>query len=59
MRAWQIGLATATGALILANPVKAANGPALVPYYSQGGWVLLILGVAAGAVMTRRRRAAK
>ena len=59
MRAWQIGLATATGALILANPVKAANGPSLAPYYSHGGWVLLILGVAAGAVMTRRRRTAK
>ena len=56
MRAWQIGLATGMGALMLANPVKAANAPTLPPHATPAGWALLILGLAATAAISRRRK---
>ncbi len=56
---WQIGLGTAVGALVLANPVNAATSATAMPQTSGNGWVLLVAGLVVAVALSRRPREAR
>ena len=60
MGTWQMGLATAAGAMMLANPVHAANAMGSAPASEGSAMVaLLVVGFFAISAVARRRREAR
>ena len=55
---WQIGMGTAAGAMMLANPVKAANAAGAAPYTGVVTPVLLIAAFCLAFAVSQRRRKA-
>ena len=55
---WQIGMGTAAGAMMLANPVHAANAAGVAPYSGDATPVLLIAAFSLAVAIVRRRRKA-